>query len=223
LAVLTETDRRRLAGFAELTLLRRGTVLYEIGDELRYAYFPVNGMISLHAMTPDGTLVQVAAVERDGLIGVPTLIDDGITPYRTTVLLSCEAFRMNATSLSHEFKKNAVFQAAILRFAHRQATQIADAAVCHYFHTIAQRLCRWLLVCADCARSETIELTQDSLAQMLGVPRQSISRAATKLQDQSLIQQRHGRVRLLNRPGLAECACACYASARNVTASPVLK
>jgi CRP-like cAMP-binding protein len=174
-------------------------------------------------MTPDGTLVQVAAVERDGFVGVPVVIDDGITPYRTAALLSCEAYRMNAASLTQEFKKNALLQASILKFAHRQATQIADAAVCHYFHTILQRLCRWLLVCADCARSETIELTQDWLAQMLGVPRQSISRAATRLQDQALIQQRHGRVRILNRPGVVACACECYESNRHAAGARAVR
>ena len=214
LAPLSESERRRLAPFAEYVQLRRGAVLYEIGDEVRHAYFPVSGMISLHAMTINGTLVQVAAIERTGFVGVPGILDDGVTPYRVAATLGSEGYRMLITTLSRELRRNPSFHASILRFAHRQTTQIGDAAICHYMHTIRQRLCRWLLVCSDCARSETIELTQDRLAEMLGVPRQSVSRAAATLQDRELIQQRHGRVRILNRDGLLERACECYESGR---------
>jgi CRP-like cAMP-binding protein len=212
LALLSESDRRRLAPFAAFVQARQGTVLYEIGDEVRYVYFPVSGMISLHTVTIDGTFVQVAVIERDGFVGVPGLLDDGIMPYRASATLACDAYRLPVTVLAQEFRRNASFQAPILRFAHRQATQIGAAAICHYVHTIRQRLCRWLLVCADCACSDTIELTQDRLADMLGVPRQSVSRAAATLQDHALIQHRHGRVRILNHRGLAACACECYAS-----------
>jgi CRP-like cAMP-binding protein len=215
LALLSESERRRLAPFAKFVRVPRGTVLYEIGDEVRHAYFPVSGMISLHAMTMDGALVQVAAIERNGFVGVPAVLDDGVTPYRTAATLGSDGYRMSITTLAEVFRRNASFQSSILRFAHRQATQIGDAAICHYVHTIRQRLCRWLLVCGDCARSETIELTQDRLAEMLGVPRQSVSRAAATLQDRGLIQQRHGRVRILNRQGLTECACECYDSGRS--------
>jgi CRP-like cAMP-binding protein len=171
-------------------------------------------MVSLHAMTRDGLLVQVAAIERRGFVGVPGVLDDGITPYRMAVTLACDAYRISVAELAQELRRNVGFQTSILRFTHRQATQIGDAAICHYMHTVRQRLCRWVLVCSDCARSETIELTQDRLAQMLGVPRQSVSRAAATLQERGLIQQRHGRVRILDREGLTEYACECYEAER---------
>jgi CRP-like cAMP-binding protein len=209
-AALSESDRRRLAPACAPQRLTRGTTLYEIGDEIRYAYFPVRGMISLDAMTVGGSLVQVAVIDHNGFIGEPVLLDNGVTRYRISAPFACDVYRMPAATLAQEFRKNLALQAWVLKFVHRHAAQIADTAVCHYFHTIRQRVCRWLLVCADCARSEAFELTQEQLAQMLGVPRQSVSRVATTLQDQALIKQRHGRVRILNRVGLVSCACECY-------------
>lgn len=218
LAALSESDRRRLAPACLPQQLTRGTTLYEMGDQMRHIYFPVRGMISLDAMTAEGSLVQVAAIDHNGFVGVPALIDDGTTPYRISAPFACDVYRMPAGILTQEFRQNTALQAWVLRFVHRHTAQIADTAVCHYFHTVRQRVCRWLLVVADCARSDAFELTQEQLAQMLGVPRQSVSRVATSLQDRALIQERHGRVRILNRVGLASSACECYQRNRSTIA-----
>jgi len=214
LAALSEEDRRRLAPFCERELLQRGTIVSDIGDEVRHAYFPVRGMLSLHGMTTDGTLIQIAAIDSTGVVAA-SLFLDGVAPYRTVAALPCEAYKMRSSVLVDECKRNSILDSLMRNFRNRYSTQLGQTAVCHHFHGLGQRLCRWLLICADCARSDTIELTQERLAQMLGASRESVSRVATRLQDQSLIRQRHGRIKILNRPGLVQGACDCYTSDRH--------
>ena len=218
LAALSEADRRRLAPFCERELLQCGTIVSDIGDEIRHAYFPVRGMLSLHGMTTDGTLIQIAAIDSTGVVAA-SLFPDGVAPYRTAATLPCEAYKMRSAVLVEECKRNSGLDSLIRAFRNRYATQIGQTAVCHHFHGLGKRLCRWLLICADCARSDTIELTQERLAQMLGASRESVSRVATRLQDQSLIRQRHGRIKILNRPGLIDGSCDCYTSDRHLVSA----
>jgi len=218
LAALSDADRRRLGPLCERVLLQRGTIISDIGDEVRHAYFPVRGMLSLHGMTTDGTLIQIAAIDPTGVVAA-SLFPDGVAPYRTVAPLPCEAYNMRNTVLVDECKRNSILDSSIRTFRNRYATQVGQTAVCHHFHGLGQRLCRWLLTCADCARSDTIELTQERLAQMLGASRESVSRVATRLQDQALIQQRHGRIKILNRPGLIESSCDCYTSGRHLVSA----
>lgn len=217
LASLSEQDRRRLAPLCEYVHLERGNVIADLGTQVRYAYFPVRGMISLDGMTLDGTLIQLAAIQQDGVVA-PTLFPHGVTPYRIGVPLPCEAFRMRSVTLAEASQRSAPLDSAIRTYRTHYATQIGLTAVCHHFHSLRKRVCRWLLVCADCTRSETIELTQERLAQMLGTSRESVSRVASRLQDQAVIRLRHGRIHIVSRSALMTRACDCYQASREKTA-----
>ena len=213
LASLSDADRRRLAPLFERVSLRQGSVIADIGAQVRHAYFPIRGMMSLHAMTPEGTLIQVAAIHSAGVLA-PSLFVDSVTPYRIAALLPCDVYRMRATNFAEICQRCSALDVAVGKFRNRYSTHIGQTAVCHHFHPLLKRVCRWILVCADCARSETIELTQDRLAQMLGTSRESVSRVATRLQDQTVIRQRHGRIHIINRPALIARACECYSEDR---------
>jgi hypothetical protein len=173
-------------------------------------------MLSLHGMTLDGTLIQLAAIDRGGVVA-PILFPDNVTPYRIDAPVPCEVLRMRAATFVEQCKSTTTLDAAVHAFRNCYAREIGQTAVCHHFHSLLKRVCRWLLVCADCARSETIELTQDRLAQMLGASRESVSRVATRLQDHSVIRQRHGRIHILDRSGLAARACDCYEADRKMS------
>jgi CRP-like cAMP-binding protein len=217
-ASLSEADRRRLAPLCERVHLRQGSVIADIGAQVRHAYFPIRGMISLHAISPNGTLIQVAAIHSAGILA-PSLFVESVTPYRIAAPLACDVYRMRALTFVETCKQCSALDVAVGTFRNRYSTHIGQTAVCHHFHPLLKRVCRWILVCADCARSEMVELTQDRLAQMLGTSRESVSRVATRLQDEAVIRQRHGRIHIVNRPALMTHACDCYAEDRHVASS----
>ena len=209
LATLTSAERRRLLPLLQPVRLHRGTVVYQIGDEMGHAYFPVTGLVSLVGVTENGGLLQVATVDADGFVGVPLLLYERVTPHQAVVHVACDAYRMRATALLEECQRNPVLHRAALRVTHDHLTQIAQSSLCHRFHTVLQRFSRWLLVYARSLRTDTVELTQDRLAQMLGCPRSTVSIAAVLLQEKGYIRLRHGRIRILDRAGLRAAACEC--------------
>jgi CRP-like cAMP-binding protein len=209
LAALSDAERRRVLPRLEQLRLRRGTVLYHIGDEIGHVYFPVNGLVSLVGMTESGCLLQVAAVDAGGFVGVPLVLQERVTPHQAIAPVTCDVYRMRATALLEECQRSSTFHRIALRVTHRHLTHIAQSCLCHRFHTVAQRLCRWLLVYARCLRTNTVDLTQDRLSHMLGCPRSTVSKAAVVLQDKNYIRLRHGRIGILNRAGLMAGACEC--------------
>jgi CRP-like cAMP-binding protein len=209
LAALSVDERRRLLPFLERVCLTRGTVLYHIGDEIRYTYFPVSGLVSLIGMTVDGETLQVAAVDRSGFVGVPVVLHERTTPFQALVYIPSEVFRVRAAALLDECRRNPTLHRVALQFTHRHLAHIAQSSVCHRFHTVIQRLCRWLLVYSGCLRTNTIDLTQELLSQMLGCPRSTVSMASALLQDSAYIRLRHGHIQILNRAGLESSACEC--------------
>jgi len=204
-----------LSGAQRYTLQTR-TVLYQAGDTLTHAYFPVSGLIALLATTKDGSMLQVAVADRRGFVGVPLVLRQDETPYQIVVQAPGEAYRLPARTLRAECQRLTALQDATLRFADAHLVEVGQAAVCHRFHTVLQRLCRWLLAYARGAQSDTVVLTQERWGQVLGVPRGAISRAAAMLQEQAIIRQRHGRIQILNRAGLYSHACDCAADLRLV-------
>lgn len=211
LAVLSEQDCRQTLSGAQRLSLAAGTVLYQAGDTLTHAYFPVSGLIALLATTEDGSMLQVAVTDRRGFVGVPLVLRQDETPYQVVVQASGEAYRMPARTLRTECQRVTALQDATLRCADAHLVEVGQAAVCHRFHSVLQRLCRWLLAYARGAQSDTVVLTQEQWGQVLGVPRAAISRAAGVLQEHAIIRQRHGRMQILNRGGLYSHACACAA------------
>ena len=211
LAQLSEEELRWIAPYLEFVSLPKGKVLYDYGDTPRHAFFPVGGMLSMLAATQGGAVLEIAMICADGFVGMPIVFQAGARS-QVRVQIPGEAYRLRAAALLKEFRKSGALQMAILQYADETLAQAAQAAVCHRFHSITERLSRWLLVAHDCVRADTIELTQEFIAHMLGIPRSGVSTAAAVLQDQGFIRQRHGRIQILNRPGLEQWTCECYAA-----------
>jgi CRP-like cAMP-binding protein len=167
-------------------------------------------VIALVAITAEGESVQVATVGSDGVLGLPAVLHDDVLPYQAVAPVTLEAVRVRLPVLIAEVRSNTAFQGRLLAYAHQQIATMTRVAACHRFHTTLQRLCVWLLTVSDSLHSETVEVTQDLLAQFLGTTRTGISLAATSLSDDGVIRQRWGRVQIVRRMGLSARACDCY-------------
>lgn len=210
LSRLPRADYERLRPRLEPVRLPRGRILFDEGDSPLHAYFLTGGMASLLATTADGDTVQVSMAGWEGVVGVPALLGAGLMPYRVVVQLPATAKRISAAALRAEFNRGGSLHELLLRYLHTLITQITQSALCNRYHTIEQRLCRWLLISRDRARSDTLELTQESLAHMLGSQRTGVAGAAAALQRRGLISYRRGRIKLLDVRGLEETSCECY-------------
>lgn len=209
LARLPAEDWNRMSSYLERVALPKGKVLYDYGDSPRYGYFLVSGMAFVLAATEDGDLIQIASVARDGFAGLPIVLN---TPAAAQVVmhLSGEGYRVRADALQREFQKCGAFHALALGQLDRLITESACATLCHRYHSVRQRFCRWLLTVRDGTGLETIEITQEHIAEMLAVPRSAISSTGAWLQDRGLIRQRHGRIQILKPLGLEALTCECY-------------
>jgi CRP-like cAMP-binding protein len=210
LASLPLDERRCLLSRLEHVVLPKGTVLYDAGDAVAHAYFPTDGLLALLVITPNGDAVEVATVGREGFIGLPILLRSDTTSYRIVAQLSTSALRIRAEALRAEVGRSIPLHTALLRYAHDVLTETSRAFVCHRFHSIAQRLSRWLLVVGERAGSDTLDVTHESMAHVLGVPRSVVTTAAVALQDAGHIWYRHGRLIIKNRRQLKIAACDCY-------------
>ncbi len=210
IAALPRVEYERLMPYLEQVHLPRGNVLFEAGELIHHAHFPLNGVVSLLGMTEDGETVEVAMVGTEGMLGVPIILRVGITLHRSMVHIPTDALRIRADVIKMEFSRSGKFQDLLLRFTHSFIAQVSQSAICNRFHTVDARLGRWLLVVDDRVGNETFYLTQEFIAQMLGTPRTVVTVAANKLQDAGFIRYRRGKITILNRPGLESAACECY-------------
>lgn len=210
LAALPRADYERLMPYLDRVHLPRGRVLFEAGDLIRHAHFPLNGVVSLLGMTEDGETVEVAMVGDEGMLGVPIILRVGVTLHRSMVHIPADALRIRSDLLQMEFNRNGKLQDLLLRFTHAFIAQVSQSAICNRFHTIEARLSRWLLVIYDRVRRETFYLTQEFISHMLGTPRTVVTVAANKLQDAGFIHYRRGKITILDRQGLESAACECY-------------
>ena len=210
LAALPREQYEQLLPHLELVRLAPSKVLYEAGDTARHAFFPQGGVVSLLSLTQDGETIEVAMVGNEGFVGVPVLLRVGIMPYRAMVQIPAEALRIEAERLRDAFNRAGLFQDLALRYMHALITQLSQSAVCNHFHSVEQRLCRWLLVTRDRLHTDTFDLTQEFLSQMLGVPRTSISTIAGRLQKARLIRYSRGKIQLLDQQGMQAASCECY-------------
>jgi len=190
--------------------LEKGQGVYELGERVRFAYFPTNGMLSLLAVTEAGEALEVAMIGTTGFAGAPIILPPHTTPYEVMVQVSADVWRIPAEALVREFERSADTRAVLLRSVHALICELTQSAVCHRFHSLNQRLCRWLLVGRDCVQSDTIELTQEFIAHMLGMSRPKVSLALAHLEDERLIRQRHGRIDIVDARGLEMVSCECY-------------
>ena len=216
LASLPPDERLRLVSRLERVVLPKGTVLYDAGDAVQHAYFPTHGLLSLLVITPNGDAVAVAMVGSEGFIGLPIVLHSETTSYRIVAQLSSAALRIRAEALREEIGRSTLLHTSLLRYAHDVLSETSRAFVCQRFHSTAQRLSRWLLVVGDRAGSDSLDLTHESMAHVLGVPRSVFTTAAVELQDAGHIWYRHGHIIIKNRTQLTIAACDCYpASARD--------
>jgi CRP-like cAMP-binding protein len=210
LSVLPEPERARLVLHLVPVDMPLGQVVYESGDHLRYVYFPTTSIVSLLYVMEDGASAEIAIVGNEGLIGIALFMGGETTPSRAIVQSAGAAFRLDAQILKQEFIRGGPVQRLLLRYTQALITQMAQTAVCNRHHSIDQQLCRWLLLSMDRLPSNELKMTQELIANMLGVRRSGVTEAALKLQDAGLIRYGHGHIQVLDRPGLEKRVCECY-------------
>ncbi len=215
LKVLPVDQYRRLAPFLQHTPLPLGQVLSESGDQMHYVYFPTTAIVSLLHVMEDGASGEVAVVGNEGVVGIALFMGGQTMPSRAVVQSAGSAYRLPGTVLTNEFNRSGAFQHLLLRYTLALFAQMAQTAVCNRHHTVDQQLCRWLLLSLDRLDSNVLKMTQELIANMLGVRREGVTEAAGKLQQAGLIEYSRGTIRVLNRPGLETRVCECYEVVRD--------
>ena len=210
LAALPASDYKRLEPHLELIPMKLGEVLYESGSKLRYVYFPTTSIVSLLYVMEDGASAEIAIVGNEGILGISLFMGGDTTPSRAVVQSAGHGVRLKAELLKSEFGRFGPTMHLLLRYTQALITQMAQTAVCNRHHSVDQQLCRWLLLSLDRLASNELSMTQELIANMLGVRREGVTEAARKLQDASLIRYRRGRITVLDRPGLEARSCECY-------------
>jgi len=195
----------------ELVPLPLGKVLYESGDALRHVYFPTDSIVSLLYVMEDGASAEISVVGNEGLIGVALFMGGESTPSRAIVQSAGSAYRMPGQKLKDEFNRHGALLLLMLRYTQSLLTQMAQTAVCNRHHHIDQQLCRWLLLSLDRLPTNRLTMTQELIANMLGVRREGVTEAAGKLQALGAIQYSRGSITVLDRPKLEKLCCECYA------------
>ncbi len=210
LAALPAADYDRLAPHLEPIPLRLGDVLYESGGHLRYVYFPTTSIISLLYVMEDGASAEIAVVGNEGILGISLFMGGETTPSRAVVQSAGHAYRLKAELLKSEFERFGPTMHLLLRYTQALITQMAQTAVCNRHHSVDQQLCRWLLLSLDRLSSNELSMTQELIANMLGVRREGVTEAAGRLQDAGLIEYRRGRITVLDRKAVEARSCECY-------------
>src|SRR5215208_465199 len=210
LAGLPREQFARLVPHLSTVHLERDEVLYITGDQIRYVYFPISGLMSLLATTETGSTVEVAMVGNEGIIGLPVILKNKMIPYEVTVQTETEAFRIKAEDLQEEFDKCEALHELILRYLNVLIAEIAQSALCHRFHTVEEALGRWLLMAQDRLNTDSLKLTQEIISHALGVPRTGVTMAAGALQTAGLIRYSRGKIMIVDRRELEAKSCECY-------------
>lgn len=211
LASLPANVQQRILPSLKPVKLPLGKVLYESGDTLDQVYFPTDCIVSLLYVMEDGASAEISVVGNDGIVGTPIFLGGGSTSSRAIVQSAGHAYRMQANTFKEEFGRYTEMLLLLLRYTQALITQIAQTAVCYRHHSIDQQLCRWMLLSLDRLPDNNLVMTQELIANMLGVRRESVSEAAGKLQNLGLISYHRGRIKVLDRQGLEKLACECYA------------
>jgi CRP-like cAMP-binding protein len=211
LAALPAPDYARLEPHLKLVQMPLGTVLYESGILLNHVYFPTTSIVSLLYVMADGASAEIAVVGNEGVIGVSLFMGGETTPSRAVVQSAGHAYRLSGQLLKEEFTRAGAMQHLLLRYTQALITQMAQTAVCNRHHSLDQQLCRWLLLSLDRLTSNELAMTQELIANMLGVRREGVTEAAGRLQSAGLIEYRRGHITVIDREGLEARTCECYA------------
>ena len=210
LAALPEAEWARVSAHLVLVDMPLGKVVYESGQQLSRAYFPTTSIVSLLYVMEDGASAEISIVGNEGLVGIALFMGGETTPSRAVVQSAGWAYRLDAQVLKDEFGRAGPVQRLFLRYTQALITQMAQTAVCNRHHSIDQQLCRWLLLSMDRLPSNELKMTQELIANMLGVRRAGVTAAAMKLQEARLIRYSHGHIEVLDRSGLERRVCECY-------------
>ena len=215
LAALPEPEYRKLLPGLELVQLDLGQTIHESGGKLNHVYFPTTAIVSLLYVMENGASAEIAVVGNDGIVGIALFMGGETMPNRAVVQSAGEAYRLSGALLKEEFtrtggRREGVLPPLLLRYTLALLTQMAQTAVCNRHHTVDQQLCRWLLLSLDRLPSNELHMTQELIANMLGVRREGVTEAAGRLQRAGLIDYSRGRITVLDRPGLEARVCECY-------------
>lgn len=210
LDALTADEYERLLPHLECVPMALGDVLYEPGDQMRYVYFPTTCIVSLLYVMEDGASAEIAVVGYEGIIGVALFMGGGSMPNRAIVQSQGYAYRLRVSILQREFALYGPLFHLLLRYTQALLTQMAQTAACNRHHTVDQQLCRWLLLSLDRLNGNVLAMTQELIANMLGVRREGVTEAAGRLQEAGLIEYSRGRITVLDRPRLEARVCECY-------------
>jgi CRP-like cAMP-binding protein len=211
LSALPPLERERLFPHLKLVPLPLGMVVYESGAALRHIYFPTDSIVSLLYVMQDGASAEIAVVGNEGVIGVSLFMGGETTPSRAIVQSAGYAYRLTGARLKQEFIRHGDLLHVLLRYTQSLLTQMSQTAVCNRHHTLDQQLCRWLLLSLDRLSGNRLDMTQELIANMLGVRREGVTDAAGKLQKLGVIRYSRGKITVLDRPKLERLSCECYA------------
>jgi len=217
LAALPAAEGERLFPHMERVEMPLGAVLYESGDTLRHVYFPIDCIVSLLYVLEDGTSAEIAVVGNEGALGVALFMGGETTPSRAIVQSAGFAFRLTGKRIKEEFSRHGQMLHVLLRYTQSLITQMAQTAVCNRHHSVHQQLCRWLLLSLDRLPSNKLTMTQELIANMLGVRREGVTEAAGKLQKLGVISYSRGEITVLDRAKLEQLSCECYAVVKTET------
>src|SRR6202171_687657 len=218
LAALAPAERERIYPHLRLPPMPLGEVLYESGNLLRHVYFPTNSIVSLLYVLEDGASAEISVVGNEGLIGIALLMGGETTPSRAIVQTAGHAYRLIGQQLKDEFHRNGQLQILLLRYTQALITQMAQTAVCNRHHSVDQQLCRWLLLSLDRLSSNQLTMTQELIANMLGVRREGVTEAAGKLHKLGVIRYGRGKITVLDRQMLEQLCCGGYGGVKKETA-----
>ncbi len=210
LAALPESEFARINGGLELVPLALGDSVCEPYTEMRHVYFPVDCIVSLLCLMEDGKSAEIAVVGNEGIVGVSLFMGGETTPSRAVVQSAGHAYRLKGSTLKNEFYRAGPMQRLLLRYTQALLTQMAQTAVCNRHHSLDQQLCRWLLLSHDRLQTDELVMTQELIANMLGVRREGVTEAAGQLQKAGLIKYHRGHITITQRAGLEARTCECY-------------
>ena len=217
LSALPTEVHERLFPFIELVTLELGDVIYESGDKLFHVYFPVDSIVSLLYVMESGSSAEISVVGNEGIIGIALFMGGESTSSRAVVQSAGYAYRLKAKLLIEEFNRHGKLLDLMLRYTQSLITQMSQTAVCNRHHTIDQQLCRWLLLSLDRLPDNKITMTQELIANMLGVRREGVTEAAGKLQKSGVVDYHHGHITVLDRLKLETLSCECYSVVKKET------
>src|SRR6266404_3983534 len=217
LAAMPDADYQALLPMLQRVPMPLGQAVYESGGPQGYVYFPTSCIVSLLYVLADGATAEIAVTGNEGLVGIALFMGGETTPSRAVVQSAGHGYRLRASVLKKEFERGGALQHLLLRYTQALITQMAQTAVCNRHHSVDQQLCRWLLLSLDRLSSNQLTMTQELIANMLGVRREGVTEAAGKLHKLGVIRYARGQITVLDRPKLEQLCCECYAVVKKET------